>query len=84
LILSFLKEILSRNNNKKFEMVFLIKLLKQKVLIPSEISIKSNIHGSYFIYFSHSKILGCDNSRQAAQALACRSVGADGVWRCFR
>jgi hypothetical protein len=40
-------------------MVFLIKLLKQKVLIPCEISIKSNIHGSYFIYFSHSKILGC-------------------------
>jgi hypothetical protein len=41
-------------------MVFLIKLLKQKVLIPCEISINSNIHGFYFIYFSHSKILGCD------------------------
>jgi hypothetical protein len=41
-------------------MVFLITLLKQKVLIPYEISIKTNIHSSYFIYFSHSKILGCD------------------------
>jgi hypothetical protein len=34
--------------------------IKQKVLIPCEISINTNIQGSYFIYFSHSKILGCD------------------------
>jgi hypothetical protein len=32
-------------------MVFLITLLKQKVLISYEISINSNILGSYFIYF---------------------------------
>jgi hypothetical protein len=51
----------SSRNNRNFEMVFLIRLLnKAKVLIPCEISIITNIHSSYFIYFSHSKILGCD------------------------
>jgi hypothetical protein len=38
----------------------MIFLIKQKVLNPCEISINTNIQGSYFIYFSHSKILGCD------------------------
>jgi hypothetical protein len=33
-------------------MVYLIMLLNKKVLIPCEISIKTNEHGSYFIYFT--------------------------------
>jgi hypothetical protein len=31
-----------------------------KVLIPCEISNKFNIQGSYFLFFSHSQVLGCD------------------------
>jgi hypothetical protein len=54
----------SSRNNRKFEMVFLIRLLnKSKSFNSLWNSINSNIHGSYFILFSHSKILGCDNVR---------------------
>jgi hypothetical protein len=39
-------------NSSEFDIIVLANILnKLKVLIPCEISINTNIHGSYFIYF---------------------------------